>query len=570
MVTGLRLTIVTWSIFLAVTVIALRLGQLQYSKGEMLAERALRQRYSVETITPRPGDIVDRNGRLLAVSVRRPSLFVVPSRIDDVDAYVKQIASALPIDSNRLAERLRENSTKQFLWVQRRLAEDQALAVQKLTLPAETWGFREEFARCYPQGPLAAHILGIRDIDNNGRGGTEEKYQSLLQGKAGRRVIIRDAHGRPIDVPADLEVPPEPGRTIVLSIDSAIQIFAEQALDQLVTEYSPNGACAIVVHVPSGELLAVSSRPTFDPNHPSKAPSDGWVNRAISDIYEPGSTFKPLVVAWALEQSLISTGEEFDCEGGVYRSGGRVLHDHHGYSTLSLTDVLVKSSNIGMAKIGERLGRDGLHQCALSFGFGSSTGLGLPGEQQGTLRPLDQWTDYSIGSIPMGHELAVTPLQLITAHVALANGGKLVSPRLVLRDVDPVLKDRGPPVVPHQPSGLSSPILKPEVAAWVVGEAMADVVQRGTGKAAKLENFRVFGKTGTAQKYDAELRSFSHSRYVVSFIAGAPAEDPQVLVLVMADEPTGPNPSGGKVAAPAAADILKRTLHYRGVKPQHQ
>lgn len=559
-----RLRFAVGLLSLAFIALAVRLVQLQAVDRQAFADRAARQRLHVEVLPARPGEIVDRNGRLLAVSVMAPSLYVVPNAIEDIEGFARQIAEAIDADPQRLIADLNRNRGKSFLWVRRRLHEDQAKAVRALKLPRRLWGFRDEFLRHYPQGGLAAHVLGLRDIDSVGRGGVEQRYDELLRGTDGRRATLRDVRGRVIDVRHELTELPAAGRTVVLSIDSVVQLFAEQELDALMAKHAPQGACVIVMDVETSDLLAVASRPTFDPNSPATAPDDAWTNRAITAVYEPGSTFKPLVVAWALDAGVLHPEEMIDCERGVYRIGRRLLHDHHAYDQLSVTDVLVKSSNIGMAKIGQRLGVEGLHRCVTAFGFGRLTGTSLPGEEAGVVRPLRLWNDYSIGSVPMGHEIAGTPLQLIAAHAALANRGRLVSPRLVLRDIDSDFANEEKDVAERAPQ-VASNVTSAESSQWVVGDAMAEVVRRGTGKAAALKDFTVFGKTGTAQKFDVEAGRFSNDRHVVSFIAGAPAHQPKVLVLVMADEPTGSEQAGGTVAAPTAAAVLRRTLLYLGV-----
>jgi cell division protein FtsI/penicillin-binding protein 2 len=559
-----RLRLVVAGFGVAALVLGGRLAQLQWLGAASLSERAARQRVYVETVPARPGEIVDRTGRLLAITLKAPSLYAVPRSIRDPQEFAAAVGPAAGVEADKLAADLARNADRSFLWIRRRLAPDQADAVRRLKLPRGSWGLRDEYVRRYPQGTLAAHVLGLRDIDGVGRGGVEQRFDRLLRGDDGRRVVLRDARGRAVDVRDELTDPPVPGRTLVLTLDAIVQLDAERALDRLMAEHRPLGACALVADVKTAELLAVVSRPTFDPNDPAAAAPEAWPNRAVTAVYEPGSTFKPLVVAWATDVGLLAPDERIDCEGGTYRSGRRVLHDHHGYGELSVTDILVKSSNIGMAKIGERLGIEGLHRCVTAFGFGRPTGVPLPGEQAGVVRPLDRWNDYSVGSVPMGHEIAVTPLQLLTAHVALANGGKLVSPRLVLRDVDPILSGEKEPRTDRY-AQVTSKVVAPEVARWVVGEAMTEVVRRGTGKAARLDGYTVFGKTGTAQKFDAAAGQFSNERHVVSFVAGAPADDPKVLVLVMVDEPAGAEQAGGTVAAPAAAEILRRTLLHLGV-----
>jgi cell division protein FtsI/penicillin-binding protein 2 len=350
----------------------------------------------------------------------------------------------------------------------------------------------------------------------------------------------------------------------VLSLDSVVQLYAERELDALMGEWAPRGAAASVMDPLTGEILAMASRPTFDPNDPVDAPPAAWRNNAIAAAYEPGSTFKPLVVASALERGLLRRDEELDCEGGAYQMGRRLLHDHHPYGVLSVTDILVKSSNIGMAKVGERLGTAGLFEAVHRWGFGRRTGVRLPGEVVGIVRPLSRWDGYSTGSVPMGQEIAVTPLQLVAAHAALASGGRLVKPRLVLRDIDAVLSttDAGPPQV--RPP-VSSRVVSEDVARWIVTEPMRQVVERGTGRQARIDGYSVFGKTGTAQKPDPETGRVSSEHHVAAFVCGAPADEPRAVVLVLVDEPSvGTNHGGGTVAAPAASRILHRTLiHLR-------
>ena len=302
----------------------------------------------------------------------------------------------------------------------------------------------------------------------------------------------------------------------------------------------------------------MASRPTFDPNQTEIASPDSWKNRAIADIYEPGSTFKPFLVSYGLDQGVLHKHDVFDCENGLYRMGRRVLHDHHRYGSLNLTDVQVKSSNIGMAKIGERLTNERLFDAATLFGFGRKTGIELPGELPGILRPLKEWTSYSTGSIPMGHEVATTPLQLIVAHAALANGGQLLRPRIVLPRAD----DSTAAV-----RSIAETTVGPETAQWLIEGPMQEVVTRGAGKRARIPGYNVFGKTGTAQCLSPN-GGYVHNKYISSFVCGAPVEDPRLLVLVVVNQSSvGGETFGGKVAAPASANILKQSLVYLRISP---
>lgn len=560
-------------------ILIVRLIHLQGSQRDSLNTRVTRQSSFTDVIPARPGEILDRNGHVLAMTVTRESLYVVPREIEDPTDFVWRLSKVLDVNSGELHERLKKYADKQFVWVQRRLAEEQVQQVRQLGLPTRAWGFRREYLRQYPQGDIAAHVLGMRDIDNIGHGGLEQSLDDMIRGVDGTRKMTRDARGVVVEVELDRSKMPEHGRTVISTLDILTQIQTERLLHDLVNRWKPIGACAIVMEPKSGEVLAMASQPTFNPNKPGDVPRDAWRNLAVSAVFEPGSTFKPFVVSWAMQHDALKSDEMIRCFSGAYRMGKRILHDHHPYSLLSVEDVLVKSSNIGMARIGERIGLEGLYRATAAFGFGARTGIELPGEVNGLIRPQADWDEYSLGSIPMGHELAVTPLQLITAHAALANRGRMVRPHLLVdakseQMVPTPLSDvRTVDAAP----GLESRLLDPEIAEWIVRHPMKSVVDRGTGKAGRIDGIRIFGKTGTAQKSDPETGGYSNSKHVCSFVCGAPAEDPQVLVLVMVDEPTAAGLHyGGTVAAPTASKILefalKRLPHLSSrmtVRPEH-
>lgn len=552
--------------------LAWRLVDLQVVQHDEFVSRSLRQQSWEEVLPARPGNIIDRHGRLLATTTVSQSLYVDPYRVEDPHALAAQLAPILGLDSGRLAQRLVDAKSKRFLWIKRRLSTDEYQQLQELELSRQVVGFRPEFLRHYPQGTLAAHLLGLRSIDGEGRGGIEESRDAWVRGTDGSRQMRRDARGYVLEVLKDQSIPPQHGCDIVLTIDSVIQLAMEQRLDALMEEWRPTGACAIVLDPASGEVLAMASRPAFDPNHPADAPLNGWKNLALDSAFEPGSTFKPCITAWAIDHHVLDPSETIDCEGGAYRMGKRVLHDHHSYRHLSVDDVLVKSSNIGMAKIGERLGNDELFAACRAFGFGQPTGIDLPGEIGGMLHPLDRWNGYSTGSIPMGQEISATPLQIVAAHAALANHGRRISPHVTK---DCVLKSSGNPRESSSNSStpqrnlpswnanvVSTAVVHTEVADWIITGPMTGVVERGTGKSAKIPGLSVFGKTGTAQKVDTATGRYSSTRHVCSFVCGAPSHAPKFIVLVSVDEPTAPGSHyGGTVAAPAARDILNHALH---------
>ncbi|MFK7817395.1 MAG: peptidoglycan D,D-transpeptidase FtsI family protein [Planctomycetaceae bacterium] len=549
-----RVGFITGCILLMWLILAVRLVQVQGYSRDGFASRATRQRTFKETIPARPGEIVDRNGHVLALTVTRRSLFLDPSRIENRWEVAQGLASALNLNADRLYQQLSEKASRRFIWVKRRLSDGEVQRVRELNLPEETWGYRNEYQRSYPQGNLAAHALGIRNIDNEGSGGVEQSFDSAIRGTEGSRILVRDARGAVIDIRPDEA--PRHGATIVTTIDSTLQVQVEKQLDEIVERWAPTGACAIVMQPATGDILAMASRPSFNPNEPA-GQKDAWSNLCISAVYEPGSTIKPFIVGWAIDQGLLNANEIFDCENGAYRMGRRVLHDSHPYGRLSVNDVLVKSSNIGMAKIGERLTNEGLYRSLLTFGFVRRTGLELPGELSGLVRSLDKWNDYSIGSVPMGHEIAITPMQLITAHAALANGGRMVYPRLTTAESSPLPTPVDTISRDSAPAPIVAQTISPEIAHWLVTGPMREVVERGTAKRARIEGVSVFGKTGTAQK----LTPDGPVGHVCSFVGGAPAENPGVLVLVVVDCPTGQGVHyGGTVAAPAAREILLGSL----------
>lgn len=571
---GWRTRLVAGSMLGLWLIVAARLVHIQHFQSEELTTRA-EQQQSIEVEVPaRPADIVDRNGNLLATTITTPSLFVDPSHLDVDEHFIADLCAILNLDDVALSEHLSEYSGKRFCWIKRRLSEAESRQVVQLKWPPGSYGFRDEFLRQYPQGHVASHVLGLRNIDGEGRGGVEQSLNHLIQGQPGRRRLVRDALGRIVEVNFDPANEPRRFDAVALTIDLPIQMVVERELDAVMKEWQPQAASAIVLDPRSGELLAMASRPTYSPSDLGKIPLEAWKNQAINVVYEPGSTLKPMIVAWGLQRGLIQRDDKYNCENGKWQMGGRLLHDHHPYGVLSLADVLVKSSNIGMAKIGTKMTNAELFRATLIFGFGRPTGVDLPGEVSGIVRPLDQWNSYSTGSVPMGQEIAVTPMQLITAHASLANGGRLITPQILKGVRGQGDDDNSPFYASADEPGLSVPprlvtrTIEDKIARWVIEEPMLAVVERGTGQRAKLPGWEVFGKTGTAQKTDSETGRYSETDYIASFLCGAPAKNPRALVLVVVDQPsTGESHQGGRVAAPAARNILKRTLLHLRVSP---
>ncbi|MEZ6124429.1 MAG: penicillin-binding protein 2 [Planctomycetaceae bacterium] len=565
--------LIGWSVMIA------RLIHLQGAQRQLLNTRVTKQSSFTETVPARPGEILDRNGHVLAMTVTRDSLYAVPRKISDPADFAWRVADVLNINADELYAQLVQHSDRHFLWIKRRLSQEQSDRIRQLSLPDQMWGFRREYLRQYPQGRSASHVLGIRDIDNIGHGGLEESLNDVIRGQDGTRVMTRDAKGVVVEVASQKSVTPQHGRTVMTTLDVLMQLQTERLLQQLMERWRPMGACAIVMKPDSGEVLAMASLPDFDPNSPGRIPEDAWRNLAVSAVFEPGSTFKPFIVGWAIQKGLLKPDEILPCHNGSYRMGPRILHDHHPYSQLSVDDVLVKSSNIGMAKVGERLGLSELFNATAAFGFGTRTGIELPGEIDGLVRPKTDWDDYSLGSIPMGQELAVTPLQLLTAHAALANGGRLLRPHLLLDTTSGDLQPTplaGLETVDSLPS-LESNVLKTDITDWLVRVPMTGVVERGTAKLSRVPGLKIFGKTGTAQKPDPETGGYSDTKHICSFVCGAPSDNPEIVVLVMVDEPSATGQHyGGTVAAPTAVEILQFALHrlphlstQMTVRPEH-
>lgn len=513
-------------------------------------------RFNVK-IDPRRGNILDREGRPLAMSVRVKSAYAVPEAVESPAEAAARIGSALGVSPKEILERLGKRSRK-FVWLGRKLDETAADRLEALGI--EGVGFREEVRRVYPQGPLLSHVLGFVDIDNRGLEGLELQADATLRGQAGWMASYRDRKGREIMTLRRREVQPIDGGDLGLTLDVVIQHIAESELDNGCRSSNAVGGSIIVMNPQTGAMLAMCSWPTFDPNLPADSPPAARRNRCITDIFEPGSTFKVVTVASALDRGAVSIDDSFFCENGSFRVGRHTLHDVHAYGTLTTAEIVKKSSNIGAVKVAMKLGEGGLHEGIRQFGFGVPTGIGLPGEVAGILHPLSEWSGLSIAAVPMGQEIGVTPIQLASAVAAIANGGLAMKPYIVesVRDS----------------SGRVVRAFAPEVRGRAVSEAAASALvgamegvptREGTAPKAALADYTVAGKTGTSQKVEPTGR-YSHSRFVGSFVGFAPSRNPAVLILVVLDEPR-PVYYGGAVAGPIFREVAGRVLKYLGVPP---
>lgn len=528
-----------------------RLFHIQARADEDLRGSALKQQTREETIPARRGRILSRDGETLAVSVPSRSAFAEPFRMEDPARAARRIAEALELDASqtdRLVARLENPAYRRFAWVRRQISDAAAHRLERLEIPG--LGFREEYRRYYPFGTVAAQLIGFVDIDHKGLTGLERTFDETLTGRDGWRRVWRDALGRKVLPPAGAAEAPVDGRDVVLTIDTAVQCALENVLERVFRAHRPKAAIGLVMDPETGDILALAQRPSFDPNRPGLSPPENHRLRALTDTYEPGSTLKPLIAAACLEEGIVTLDEPVDCEGGAWRIGRRTLHDFHPYGVLPFSAVISKSSNIGMAKLGIRLGPEGLRSWIERFGLTERTGLPFPLEGRGRVTSEEDWTSYSTTSVPMGHEVAVTPVGLVRAYGALASGGILRKPRLVMRIEGPA--DRR-----EFPVDEGKRVLSSLTARGHMGAALVSTVVKGTGKRAAIRGIAVGGKTGTAEVIGKE------DEVVASFVGYAPAEDPEAVVLVLVEEPEGRRPTGGSVAAPAVRLVLKEALASR-------
>ncbi|WP_041979319.1 penicillin-binding protein [Pyrinomonas methylaliphatogenes] len=555
-VAGRRMRIVLGAFILWMGVIAGRLIYLQTSRHEELAARARAQQLVQIEIEPLRGTIIDRQGRELARSIETDSFFAVPEEIEDVQTVARRLAPLLGTEIGALASRLESARAegRRFVWLARKLDAERAAAVRALALRG-VYELKEP-KRFYPNGALAAHVLGFVSLDEEGLAGVERFHNASLTGEEGRIWIERDAHRRSYE---SFEVAAREGNEIVLTLDQTIQHWAEQALQEAVERSQARAGTAIVLDPKTGEILALANAPTFDPNEARALPPDRLRNEALQNIYEPGSTFKIVSFAAALEEGLARPDERIDCQMGAIVVAGRTVHDHHPFGILTLTEALAKSSNVAAIKLGLRVGSARLYEYIRRFGFGAKTGVELPGETAGLLRPVERWQPSSIGSIAIGQEIGVTPLQVAAAFAAVANDGVRVAPHLVRE----VRSGDGAVVKRAQPEARR--VISAETARTLRG-MLEMVTLKGTARRAQLDGYTAAGKTGTAQKVDPRTHAYSKTKYVASFVGFAPASDPRVVIIVVIDEPRGAY-HGGEVAAPVFREIAERVLPYLDVAP---
>ncbi len=550
-----RIILIFLVLLLSLGGVAAKLFFLQIQQRDRLAERATKQYQRRLPILSRRGTIYDRTGRELAVSLKVTSVFAQPAAVEDPAATAKALAPILDQPASDLAARL--TTDKPFVWLQRQLDPAQAEAITDLNLKGI--GLFPESRRYYPRQELAAHVLGLVGLDDRGLEGLEHQYDDLLGGQPEFVSAQQDALGRVIFRQEEPERR-APIFDLTLTIDEVLQYITERELQRAVEHSRAKAGTAIVMDPWNGEILALANQPTYDPNNYRIANAAARRNRAVTDAFEPGSVFKVILVAGALEEGVVRPGDRFFGENGAIEVSGVTIRDHEKYGWLTVREILTHSSNVGAIKIGQKLGKSFYYHYISGFGFGSLTGLDLPGETPGLMRRPKGWSALSLSVLSLGQEISVTPVQIATAFAAVANGGNLVRPHVVrgLTAQDASLSREVEPVVIRR-------VISPETAQTLL-DMLRDAVEQGTGKEAALEEYSVAGKTGTAQKMDPATGRYSHQKVVASFVGAVPAESPRLVILVLIDEPETLR-WGGSIAGPTFREIARDALKYLQVPP---
>ena len=531
-----------------------RLVYLQVFQHETLKAQAERQYIRRIVINTGRGIIYDRNLNALAANIEMESVYVNPGKIADKKFTADMLASILGIDNKAVAKYI--SAKKHFVWIKRKCSFEEIEKLKELRLPGV--GYIGETKRFYPKRELAASVIGFVGLDNQGLAGIEHQFHSVLKGVSYRKVMVKDARGRIVRAGTEATGVQKKSWDVKLTVDEVIQFITERELNKQIQKYGAKGGIAIVMDPNQGEILAMADLPEFNPNNFASYPQELYKNKAVTNAYDPGSIFKPIVAAAAIDANVADVEDVFYGENGQIKIGRTRIGEaaNHKFGWLTLRNIIAKSSNIGIIKVAQKLGEKKLYAYIKDFGFGKKVGIGLPGEAKGKLRSLSKWTPLSLASISFGHEISITPLQMTVAMGAIANGGYLVRPRIV----QAFLKDGKEQY--HKPLQIKR-ILSEQTSRKMIS-ILKTAVREGTGKNAAIPGFDVAGKTGTAQKLDPDTKAYSQTAYISSFIGFVPADDPKLVILVMVDEPQGTY-WGGEVAAPAFKEIGQQVLRYMNI-----
>ncbi len=532
-----------------------RLYNIQVIQSNKFEEIAQQEHLTSFSIEGERGNIYDRNLKKLVVNVNVQSLFAIPPKIENPREAALKISLILNLETKEVLDKL--NQKRPFVWIKRKLNETEVEEIKKLNL--EGLDFLKESKRFYPKQYLASNLMGFVGIDNQGLEGLELFFDQELKGLPGLVVLERDASGDEIPLSIKELNTHRDGNSIVLTIDEFIQYITEEALDKAFQKYKAKAGVAIVVEPKTGEVLAIAVRPSYDPNYFNKYTLDLWRNLAITNTYEPGSTFKIVTIATALEEGVVKLDDQFYCKGWT-NYNGHIFHDIHQHGSQNLTDIVKNSCNVGVIQVGTRLEQKVFEKSIRRFGFGTLTEINLPGEVNGLIRSSKDWSKISLASISIGQEISITPIQLIMAISAIANRGTLMKPLIVKE----ILDSNQNSVKVFKPKAVRQ-VVSVETALTMT-KILEQVVIDGTGMEAKLDEYQVAGKTGTGQIFDFATGKYSNSAYVSLFVGYVPAENPKISILILLDQPKG-SYYGGTVAAPVFKEIASKVLPYLSIPP---
>ncbi len=555
----LRIIFILVTFYLGLGVVSLRTYQLQVLKAAQLKSIAQHQYLKKTALRYPRGVIYDRNLEELAVTKKSYSLYAYTKKVKDPRQVSKRLARLLEMSPQAIEKILKD--PEPFVWIARPVSEEQGEAVLSLEIPGI--GAQPDESRYYPGGGLAGQVLGFAGVDCQGLEGVEQVYDKQLKGKPVFLTMEKDARDE-IRMFVDEDIQADRPASLALTLDQALQHLAEQKLKETVTKWNARRGCLIAIEPDSGAILAMALYPAFNPNYFYAYQASDWRNWALVDIYEPGSTFKVFVMASALEERKVSLDDKINCENGSYVVAGDTINDMKGYGELTVPQVLSYSSNIGMAKVAEKLGPALLYQHLLEFGFGSKTGIGFPGERSGYVRPYKKWYPITLRTIGFGQGVSVTPIQMVAALSSIANGGELVQPYLAEKLIYPDGTERV-----LQRRTVNARVLSPAIAREMT-ELMVGVVNSGTGRNAQIPGYQVAGKTGTAQKPRRmeEGGGYYPDKWVCSFMGFAPADRPKIAMIVIIDEPQADLATGGMIAAPVFQEVTKYALTTLGELPE--
>ena len=537
-----------------------RLFSLQVMQHDDLVSRSEKQHQRTVEIHYGRGSVFDRNMNELATNIEAESVYATPQKVVDKKRAARVLAKALNLNHKSIYKKL--NSKRHFVWLKRQAPPPEIARLRKSSLSGIN--FISEDKRFFPKRELASGVVGFTGVDNQGLEGIEQRYDSTLKGNVVKAVMEKDARGKLVQFNKQANGQVSGSRSVVLAIDEVIQFFAEHHLKKQVAKHQAESGVAIVMNPNTGELYAIANVPQYNPNNYSAYKRNRRRNRAVSDSYEPGSIFKPIVAAASIDAGVARPQDTFFCENGKFKVGNKTVGEavNHKYGWLTLQNIIVKSSNIGSIKIARQLGKQSYYDYIRKFGFGQKTGIELPGEAGGLLKELSAWNPLSLASISFGQEIGVTPLQMTNAISAIANGGTLMVPRITRA----ILKD-GQIEKRFEPKAVRR-VISIQSSRQVI-DILKHAVKDGTGKNAAVKGYEVAGKTGTAQKYDVKTGRYSKTAYISSFIGFAPADAAKVAILVMIDNPKGVH-YGGSVAAPVFSNIARETLRYLNVPSSDQ